>query len=104
MTLAAGEFIRRFPCTCSRAASTAFAITALFASGARIQNITRARELLATVQPDQNSGINDGGEVEPASPSHSCPCCGGRMIVIETFEFGRAPRGFSANEVWIDTS
>jgi hypothetical protein len=60
--------------------------------------------LAAFVQPDQNSGINDGGKVEPASPSHSCPCCGGRMIVIETSEFGRAPHGFSANEVWIDTS
>ena len=69
----------------------------LFASGARIQNIARA-------QPGQNSGINDGGKVEPASPSYSCPCCDGRMIVIETFEFGRAPRSFSANEVWIDTS
>jgi len=32
------------------------------------------------------------------------PCCGGRMIVIETFERGRAPRASSLGEIRIDTS
>jgi hypothetical protein len=105
MTLATGEFIRRFLMHVLPSGFHRIRHYGLFASGVRIQNIARAHELLtASVQPDHNSGINDGGKVEPASPSHSCPCCGGRMIVIETFEFGRAPRSFSANEVWIDTS
>jgi Putative transposase len=105
MTLATGEFIRRFLMHVLPSGFHRIRHYGLFASGVRIQNIARAHELLtASDQPDHNSGINDGGKVEPASPSHSCPCCGGRMIVIETFEFGRAPRSFSANEVWIDTS
>src|SRR5258708_11154313 len=29
---------------------------------------------------------------EPRTLSHPCPCCRGRMIIIETFERGRAPR------------
>jgi hypothetical protein len=36
----------------------------------------------------RSNGRIIGSRVAPASPSHSCPCCGGRMIVIETFEFG----------------
>jgi hypothetical protein len=24
--------------------------------------------------------------------SHPCPCCGGRMIIIETFERGSSPK------------
>ncbi len=105
MTLDAGEFIRRFPMHVLPSGFHRIRHYGLFASGARIQNIARARELLAaSVQPDQNRGVNDGDKVEPASPSHPCPCCGGRMIVIETFKRGRAPRGFAANEVWIDTS
>jgi hypothetical protein len=36
--------------------------------------------------------------------SHPCPCCGGRMIVIATFERGRAPRGSSVGDIRIDTS
>ena len=29
---------------------------------------------------------------EPKTPEHPCPCCGGRMIIIETFERGCQPR------------
>jgi ssDNA-binding Zn-finger/Zn-ribbon topoisomerase 1 len=29
---------------------------------------------------------------EPQTPKRPCPCCGGPMIIIETFERGRAPR------------
>jgi len=28
---------------------------------------------------------------DPKPPAHPCPCCGGRMIIIETFERGSAP-------------
>jgi hypothetical protein len=27
----------------------------------------------------------------PQDPQHSCPCCGGRMIIIERFERGATP-------------
>jgi hypothetical protein len=29
---------------------------------------------------------------EPPTHSHPCPCCGGRMIIIETFARGCQPR------------
>jgi hypothetical protein len=47
---------------------------------------------------------NDGDQPEPRVLAHPCPCCGGRMIVIETFERGRAPRASSLGEIRIDTS
>jgi hypothetical protein len=32
-------------------------------------------------------------DTDPAQPlAHPCPCCGGRMIIIETFEAGCHPR------------
>ena len=44
---------------------------------------------------------------EPKSLSHPCPCCGGRMIIIETFERGSSPRyrpAASPIVIRIDTS
>jgi len=29
---------------------------------------------------------------EPKAPEHSCPCCGGRMRIIETFLPGQEPK------------
>ena len=33
-----------------------------------------------------------------------CPCCGGRMSVVETFARGALPRSFKADAARIDTS
>ena len=44
---------------------------------------------------------------EPQTPDHSCPCCGGRMIIIERFERGATPRSHSSPPtpvIRIDTS
>ena len=52
----------------------------LFASGTRKANVARARKLLAAPAP--------ADAPEPAPPADRrlpCPCCGGRMIVIESF-------------------
>ena len=35
---------------------------------------------------------------------HRCPCCGGRMIVIETFDGARPARSPSPTQIRIDTS
>src|SRR5208282_4734147 len=99
MTLGVDEFIRRFLIHVLPAGFHRIRHYGLFASAFRSHNIARARELLASsVKPEQHSAANDHGAAEPAPLSHPCPCCGGRMIVIETFERGRAPRTFSANE------
>jgi hypothetical protein len=40
---------------------------------------------------------------EPKPLSHPCPCCGGRMIIIETFQRGSSPR-YRPAAIRIDTS
>jgi hypothetical protein len=105
MTLATGEFIRRFlihvlPCGFHRIRHYG-----LFASAARAGNIARVRELLAAAKPQSKNAAADAADSnEPQAPSHPCPCCGGRMIVIETFERGCTPRTRPTNVIRIDTS
>jgi hypothetical protein len=52
--------------------------------------------------------INHDKANEPKSLSHPCPCCGGRMIIIETFQRGSSPRYRPATSITgmirIDTS
>ena len=57
-----------------------------------------------THHPHVHMIVPGGGKPEPRVLAHPCPCCGGRMIVIETFARGRASRGFSLGELRIDTS
>ena len=100
MRLAKGEFIRRFLIHVLPTGFHRIRHYGLFASGVRAQNIARARELLGTVMPrEHDRRPQDGNQSEPRSLAHPCPCCGGRMIVIETFERGRASRGFSLGEI-----
>ncbi len=78
----------------------------LFASAARADNIARARQLLNAPTPQTQS--YDAGATRPNEPptlSHPCPCCGGRMIIIESFERGSTPRYQpTAPVIRIDTS
>ena len=59
----------------------------LLSASARKANLTRARELLAVAPPPDN----DVPE-EPLDDRPPCPCCGGHMIIIETFQRWRQPR------------
>jgi len=108
MTLATGEFIRRFLTHVLPKGLHRIRHYGLFANGGRAENITRARELLAAPKPQSGSAaaeLADGSE--PPARSHPCPCCGGRMIIIETFERGCSPRYRPAppsSVIRIDTS
>jgi len=62
----------------------------LFANTGRAANLARLRELLGSVPPAQASASPSPDELETVLPP--CPCCGGRMILIETFERGMQPR------------
>jgi hypothetical protein len=105
MRLAKGEFIRRFLIHVLPTGFHPIRHYGLFASGVRAQNIARARELLAAAIPrEQDKRPEDADQPEPRVLGHPCPCCGGRMIVVGSFERGRAPRGFSLGEIRIDTS
>ena len=65
-----------------------------FASGTKAQTIARARELIAAAKPAQTAHKQQAPDSAAATdqPPHPCPCCGGRMIIIETFERGSTPR------------
>jgi hypothetical protein len=92
MTLATHEFIRRFLMHVLPAGFHRIRYYGLLASGKRAENIARARELLAPpiIPIDAIKAINPNA-AEPQNPQHSCPCCGGRMIIIERFERGVTP-------------
>jgi hypothetical protein len=91
MTLATNEFIRRFLIHVLPSGFHRIRHYGLFASASRADNIARARQLLAVPQTESNDAVT-GQTDEPPTPPHPCPCCGGRMIIIETFERGSISR------------
>jgi Putative transposase/Transposase zinc-binding domain len=90
MTLATDEFIRRFLVHVLPKGFHRIRHYGLLANGNRAGNIARARELLAVPKPRNDAASADASE--PSTHEHPCPCCGGRMIIIETFERGSTPR------------
>jgi len=93
MTLATNEFIRRFLIHVLPDGFHRIRHYGLFASASRADNLARSRQLLAARAPQPRS--DDPSATAPDEPralSHPCPCCGGRMIIIETFERGATPR------------
>jgi hypothetical protein len=90
MTLAAHEFVRRFLIHVLPSGFHRIRHYGLFASGSRADNIARARQLLAVPEPQNDTADAPEGNDPPLT--RPCPCCGGRMIVIETFERGCSPR------------
>ena len=102
MTLATNEFIRRFLIHVLPKGLHRIRHYGLFAKGACADNVARARELLAVAKPE---GQPTSAAVDPSKPS--CPCCGGRMIIIEVFARGATPRHrptAPTNRIRIDTS
>jgi hypothetical protein len=92
MTLATHEFIRRFLIHVLPGGFHRIRHYGLFANGSRAANIARARELLAVPTPKPAVHATTTDTTEPPTLSRPCPCCGGRMIIIETFERGSSPR------------
>jgi hypothetical protein len=105
MTLAIDEFIRRFLIHVLPSGFHRIRHYGLFANGGRAENIARARHLLnlPTTQ-NEPTDADSIGDREPQTLSHPCPCCGGRMIIIETFERGCTPRYRPTVPFRIDTS
>jgi hypothetical protein len=105
MTLATHEFIRRFLIHVLPSGFHRIRHYGLFASASRADNIARARQLLAAPAPQIQSDDAPSTKLdERPTLSHPCPCCGGRMIVIETFERGATPRYQTTPVIRIDTS
>jgi hypothetical protein len=92
MTLATHEFIRRFLMHVLPAGFHRIRYYGLLASGKRADNIARARGLLMPpIIPVDAIKAASTNAAEPQTPEHRCPCCGGRMIIIERFERGATP-------------
>ena len=92
MTLDTHEFIRRFLMHVLPGGFHRIRYYGLLASAIRADNIARARELLAVpLLPIDAIKATATKPDEPKTPEHPCPCCGGRMIIIETFERGASP-------------
>jgi hypothetical protein len=93
MTLDAYEFIRRFLIHVLPDGFHRIRHYGLFANGGRAENLARARQLLNVPAPQSApSDADSTGDSEPQALSHPCPGCGGRMIIIEIFARGCAPR------------
>lgn len=86
MTLAADEFIRRFLLHVLPHGFHRIRHYGLLAGASRKDNLAQARRLLA-IPPAAGDALDETAEVRPP-----CPCCGGRMIVIEAFARWRQPR------------
>jgi len=93
MRLTTDEFIRRFLIHVLPKGFHRIRHYGLLARPSCPDNIARARELLAVPMPqDHNADADAANPNAPPTPSHPCPCCGGRMIIIETFTRGSTPR------------
>ena len=103
MTLAPGEFIRRFLIHVLPNGFHRIRHYGLFTNTARAANLAKARALLQAPPP---AAANASAEPEAPAPAPiACPCCGGRMILVEIFERGAAPRSTPTRPVFrIDSS
>jgi len=108
MTLAPGEFIRRFLLHVLPKGFHRIRHYGLLASATCKANIARARELIAApvAVTDPPAEHDDPDLAASAATDHRppCPCCGGRMIIVETFGPGGAPRGPPSSEAGVRTA
>jgi hypothetical protein len=106
MTLPTNEFIRRFLMHVLPKGLHRIRHYGLFANGSRVANIAHTRALLAvpSTPPDTDASSEPD---QPPTLAKPCPCCGGRMIIIETFARGHQPKHRptqAATAIRIDTS
>jgi hypothetical protein len=105
MTLPTHEFIRRFLIHVLPKGLHRIRHYGLLANGKnRTANIARARQLLAVPQSAAQHNIDPIAEADqPRTLPQPCPCCGGRMIIIETFARGCQPK-YTPASIRIDSS
>jgi putative transposase/transposase-like zinc-binding protein len=90
MTLATAEFIRRFLIHVLPQGFHRIRHYGLFAGSAKAEGIATARKLLD--MPMGSSSADATTEALDHTPDPPCPCCGGRMRIIEVFKRGQAPK------------
>jgi hypothetical protein len=102
MTLAVGEFIRRFLMHVMPDGFHRIRHYGLFANGRRVENLALCRKRLAvstSTRESERAGKRDRPKAAAEPPP--CPCCGGRMRIVESFEGAysrsRSARGFDSS-------
>src|SRR5262245_32228032 len=93
MTLATDEFIRRFLSHVLPKGFHRIRHYGFLATATKVDAIAQARALIALATPaptTQTQQTADSTATE--TPAQVCPCCGGRMLIIETFARGSTPR------------
>jgi hypothetical protein len=87
-----GRVHRPLPDACLASGLSPHRYYGLLASPTRAKNIARIRALLAVplIPIDAIKAANTKPE-EPKALERPCPCCGGRMRIIETFLPGNSP-------------
>ena len=93
MTLDTHEFIRRFLMHVLPKGLHRIRHYGLLANANRASNIAKARELLAVPPLSNDPDTAKTAEADqPCALPRPCPCCGGRMFIIETFAPGCEPK------------
>ena len=95
LTLHPHEFMRRFLIHVLPKGLHRIRHYGLLANGRREANIAKARTLLrvTTIDPADDALQRDGAPDDaPTVLPRPCPCCGARMLIIETFEGVCRPR------------
>jgi hypothetical protein len=87
MTLESDEFIRRFLLHVLPSGFHRIRHYGLLAGTRRKDSIELARKLLAVAPPPEDGAAEEAPDTRPP-----CPCCGGHMVVIETFTRWQQPR------------
>ncbi|MEM8976018.1 MAG: IS91 family transposase [Pseudomonadota bacterium] len=90
MRLTTDEFIRRFLMHVLPDGFHRIRHYGMLASTQRKTNIAKVRALIGASAPEQEPPPND--DPAPLTLREPCPCCGGTMLIIETFKRGQVPR------------
>jgi hypothetical protein len=86
MRLAVGEFMRRFLLHVLPSGFHRIRHYGLFANGHRADKLELCRRLLNVPSaPTGHTSNDDNGSTDSNHEPPPCPCCGGRMIIIERF-------------------
>jgi hypothetical protein len=108
MTLEPNEFIRRFLLHVLPKGFHRIRHYGLLASATCKANIARARELIATPPPSIEPSTEQDAPGMTAGPRADyrplCPCCGGRMIIVESFGPGGGPRAPPSPQAGVGTA
>lgn len=102
MSLSPDEFLRRFLLHVLPPGFHRIRHYGLLAKGTHAMDLDRLRTLVAAQAGD---AVPEPAEAEPETTTlPACPCCGGRMRIIESFDRGRTPRTAAGLPLWFDTS